>query len=120
MDPNWIITIIVALITAVGGFVSGIAAFRKTNRDDRQALIDQLQEERAATQLQLKQEREEYTAQLSAERQVIREEREAYTSRLDQMWADKAASREHVAELRDHIWQRKPPPPPGPPPRYIH
>jgi flagellar biosynthesis GTPase FlhF len=124
---EWIITLVVAVITAGGGFIGGIAAMRKAAADERtardmerQAFIDQVQEERDAAHQLLHQEREEYASQLAAERKLIREEREAYTSRLDTMWTDKAASREHVAELRDHIWQRKPPPPPEPPPGYIH
>jgi uncharacterized protein YlxW (UPF0749 family) len=124
---EWIVPIAVAIVTGIGGFIGGIAAMRKTAADERtardaerQAFIDQVQEERDAANQLLHQEREEYASQLAAERKLIREEREAYTSRLDTMWTDKAASREHVAELRDHIWQRKPPPPPEPPPGYIH
>ena len=131
MDSNLFVPITVAIITAVGGivagFIAGVAAMRKTAADERtardlerQAFIDQVQEERDAAHQLLHQEREEYAAQLAAERKELREERTAYTSRLDTMWADKAASREHVAELRDHIWQRKDPPPPEPPPGYIH
>ncbi len=124
---EWIVPIVVAIVTGVGGFIGGIAAMRKTAADertardaDRQAFIDQVQRERDAAYALLHQERQEYASQLAAERKVIREEREAYTSRLDTMWADKAASRDHVAALRDHIWQRKDPPPPEPPPGYIH
>lgn len=124
---TWIIPIVVAVIGAVGGFIGGVAAMRKTAADERtsrdlerQAFIDQVQEERDAAHALLHQEREEYATQLAAERRELRDERTAYTSRLDTMWVDKAASREHVAALRDHIWQRKDPPPPDPPTGYIH
>lgn len=120
MDLNLIATIASSLITGIVGFFTALVVFRKNNRDDRQALIDQLQEERDATQQQLREEREEFARQLAAEREVAREERREYTKRLDQMWADKAASREHVNALRDHIWSRLEPPPPDPPQGYIH
>jgi|GEM_PF-3730633 len=127
MDSSWIIAVVVAVIGAAGGFIGGIAAMRKTASDERtdrdverQAFIDQVQEERDAAHRMLKSEREEYTLQLAGERQTQREERDAYTSRLDSMWTDKAASREHVNQLRDHIWTRRDPPPPDPPAGYIH
>lgn len=127
MDTSLIIAIVGAVGGIVAGFIAGVAAMRKTAADERtsrdlerQAFIDQVQEERDAAHALLHQERQEYSAQLAAERKELRDEREAYTSRLDTMWVDKAASREHVAALRDHIWQRKDPPPPEPPPGYIH
>lgn len=120
MDPTWIATIVSSIITGGVGFGGAIMLFKKNSGDDRQALIDQLQEERDVTQRQLREERQEFAKQLVEERAAAQEERLAYTARLDQMWADKAASREHVAALRDHIWSRQAPPPPDPPPGYIH
>lgn len=112
--PEWLTQILPFLAAAVGGgtlgaLVTGIVTAKRDTRADRDALVDQLQEERKT-----------YVEQLSKERAEQAAEREAYTKRLDQMWADKAMSREHVAALRDHIWQRKPPPPPEPPAGYIH
>lgn len=105
--PVWL-TIVIGLIAVSGGYATALVTSRKAHSDDRQTLIDQLQEERKT-----------YVDQLGAERAEQKAEREAYTKRLDAMWTDKAASREHVAALRDHIWQRKDPPPPEPPAGYI-
>ncbi|WP_449277986.1 hypothetical protein [Leucobacter sp. GX24907] len=90
-----------ALITGVVGLTVGALTARGKRREDTQTLIDQLQEERSA-----------YVEQL-------REERAAGDTRLDRMWVDKAASRQHVADLRSHINQGLGPPPPGPPAGYI-
>lgn len=106
--PDWLVNVIVAIIAVSGGYVTAWGASRRSHRDDRQMLIDQLQEERKT-----------YVDQLGKERAEQAAERVAYTRRLDAMWTDKAASREHVAALRDHIWQRKDPPPPDPPAGYI-
>lgn len=99
--PVWA-AIIVAVVAASGGVLGAWAVFAKSARDDRQLLIDQLQEERNATESRAAQDRAAFTAQ------------------VDRLWTDKAASREHVNALRDHIWQRKPPPPPEPGEGYIH
>jgi predicted house-cleaning noncanonical NTP pyrophosphatase (MazG superfamily) len=94
-------TMLVAIISASGGVIVGWLTLRAKNKDDKQSLIDQLQEERNTYVSQLEKERADYMA------------------RIDRFWADKAYSREHVAELRDHIWQRNDPPPPKPPTGYI-
>ncbi|WP_350347273.1 hypothetical protein ABIQ69_11590 [Agromyces sp. G08B096] len=118
--PEWLITVVVAVIAAAGGWGSAFLQSRAKSRDDRQALIDQLQEERNYADEQRRLEREAFSIELAKEREQIAAERVEYTTRLDRMWADKAASRAHVAQLNDHIWQRKPPPPPEPPAGYIH
>lgn len=100
LEVDWS-TVITASITAVGGILVGVLTARGKRREDTQVLIDQLQEERAT-----------YVEQL-------REERAAGDARLSRMWTDKAAFRQHVAELRAHIYQGSPPPPPVPPPGYI-
>lgn len=109
--PDWIIPVIVALLSGglLGTLATSLVTERRNKREDRDSLIDQLQEERKS-----------FVDQLIAERAQQNADRVAYTERLDKMWADKAASREHVAALRDHIWQRKDPPPPEPPAGYIH
>lgn len=99
-DTDWG-TVLVALISATGGAVVALIAARGKRREDTQTLIDQLQEERKA-----------YA-------EMLREERAVADARLDRMWADKAASRQHVADLRAHINRGDPPPPPTPPEGYI-
>jgi len=93
--------VLAAAITAVGGITVGFFAASGKRREDKQALIDQLQEER-----------DQYAA-------LLREERAAGDARLSRMWTDKAASRQHIAELRAHIYSGSPPPPPDPPRGYI-
>lgn len=105
--PVWL-TVVIGLIAVSGGYATAWVSSRKSHNDDRQTLIDQLQEERKT-----------YVDQLGKERAEQKADREAYTKRLDAMWTDKAASREHVNALRDHIWQRRDPPPPEPPVGYI-
>lgn len=99
--PEWVVAVAVALISASGGWLSATFAARQAQAQATQALIDQIQEERTVA-----------VKQADAERQM-------YSEKLDKMWADKAASREHVAALREHIWQRNDPPPPPPPAGYI-
>lgn len=108
--PEWV-ALIVALLGGggIGALATALVTARRNKREDRDALIDQLQEERKSFVEELKKEREAFAA-----------ERAELLDRLDKMWADKAASREHVNALRDHIWQRKDPPPPDPPAGYIH
>lgn len=93
--------VLVASITAIGGIVVGVLTARGKRREDTQVLIDQIQEER-----------DQYAT-------LLREERAAGDARLDRMWTDKARSRQHVAELRAHIYRGDPPPPPAPPTGYI-
>lgn len=108
MQPE-LITALGTLVGAVGGILATWAVARKTAREDTQALIDQLQEERTA-----------FVEQLEKERAGMREDRVSYESKIDALWTDKAASRQYVGALTDHIWQRKDPPPPEPPAGYIH
>lgn len=89
------------LISAAGGAFGAFLLARGKRREDTQTLVDQLQEERV-----------QYVG-------LLREEREMNERRLDRMWDDKAASRQHVAELRAHIFKGSPPPPPAPPAGYI-
>lgn len=109
--PDWIIPVIVAMLGGggVGSLATLLITARRDKREDRDSLIDQLQEERKS-----------FVEELGKERTAFAAERTELLTRLDKMWADKAASREHVNALRDHIWQRKDPPPPEPPAGYIH
>lgn len=97
---NWG-TVVTALIGASGGAFAALNRARGKRRDDMQVFIDQLQEER-----------NQYA-------ELLREERGAGEARMDRMWADKAASREYVAQLRAHIHRGDAPPPPGAPDGYI-
>lgn len=94
-------TVLTALLGASGGAFAALNRARGRRRDDMQAFIDQLQEER-----------DQYA-------DLLREERRADQVRMDRMWADKAASREYIAQLRAHIHRGDPPPPPGAPDGYI-
>ncbi|MGB3414032.1 MAG: hypothetical protein WBA28_04890 [Microbacteriaceae bacterium] len=91
-----------AIIGAIGGWLSTLLTMRGKAKDQQLLLINELQEER------------------NTWKEALDKERAMYSSKLDRMWADKSASRDHVAALRDHIWQRKPPPPPVAPDHYIH
>lgn len=118
---EWV-AVLVALVGGggLGALATALVTARKNKREDRDALIDQLQEERESSNAQLQEERRSFVAELAKEREAFAVERTELLGRLDKMWDDKAASREHVAALRDHIWQRKDPPPPDPPAGYIH
>lgn len=94
-------TVLVALIGLVGVVTAALLTARGNHRTDMQAFIDQVQEER------------------NTYAQQLREERAANSDRLDALWADKAMSREYVAQLRAHIHQGSPPPPPPAPDGYI-
>lgn len=118
MDP--LVVGIVSSIAGAGvGAFSSWLSFRSKAKVDTQTLIDQLQEERNAEREERRREREEFARQLAAEREQIAAERAEHAARADRFWADKAASRTHVAQLERHIWDQKPPPPPTPPTGYI-
>lgn len=108
MIPPEFVTALSALLGAVGGILGTWAVARKSAREDTQALIDQLQEERAA-----------FVSQLEREREETRTKHAAYEDRIDAFWGDKLASRRYVGALVDHIYQRREPPPPDPPAGYI-
>ncbi len=122
LEIDWSI-VLTALIGAAGGAVVALIGARERRHETAKTLLAQQDRERrdraaqqeAATQTlidQIQEERDAYAQQL-------REERAAGDARLDKMWADKAASRQHVAQLRAHIYRGDPPPPPEPPVGYI-
>ena len=117
--PDWLITIAVAIIAATGGWATAFVAVRRGARDDRNALIDQLQEERDHSDEQRRLERAAFAEELTAERAQITAERREHRDIVDRFMSDKAASREYVNRLKDAIWQRHDPPPPEPPVGYI-
>lgn len=90
-----------ALLGAVGGTVATFFTQKSKSRDQLLAFIETIKDDRQT-----------YVEQLEKERAM-------YSSKLDRLWRDKRASRNHVAQLEDHIWQRKPPPPPPPPEDYV-
>ncbi|MCC2030630.1 hypothetical protein [Microbacterium allomyrinae] len=99
--PEWMQILLTGTGSAAAAFIAAWALLRKGAWDDRQAWFNQIQEERDAA---------DRRAEVSVE---------AFNAQADRFWADKAASRNHVGALTDHIWQRKPPPPPEPPAGYI-
>jgi hypothetical protein len=113
------VNVLIAAIAASGGFFAAYAALRKSQRDDRQLLIDQIQEERNWQAAERRKEREEFAAELLKEREQIAAERAAAEIAADRYWSDKAKSREYVAMLRAHINNRQPPPPPHAPAGYL-
>lgn len=119
IDPAVIIGAIAAIVGAIGGGFGAWLAFRSKAKDDKQTLIDQLQEERNSEREERRREREEFASQLAAERAQMAEERAENSARLDKMWADKSASRAYIGSLERHIWDQSPPPPPTPPLGYI-
>ncbi|HWU46148.1 MAG TPA: hypothetical protein VN133_05265 [Humibacter sp.] len=119
VDPTVLVGAAAAVIGAVGGVFTAWVAMRGKQRDDRQMLIDQLQEERNAEREERRKEREEFATQLASERAEIAAERVEHSERLDKMWADKSASRAYIGSLEQHIWQHREPPPPTPPVGYI-
>jgi uncharacterized protein HemX len=114
-----LLTIAVAVIGATGGWATAFIQGRAKAKDERQVLIDQIQEERNYQTEQRRLEREQFAAELKAEREQLAAERRENGERIDRFWADKAASREYVNRLQHHIWNRLDPPPPEPPAGYI-
>lgn len=119
LDRNTAVTIAVALIGATGGWATAFIQGRSKAKDERQVLIDQIQEERDYQTEQRRLEREQFAAELKAEREQLAAERKENGERIDRFWADKAASREYVSRLQHHIWNKLDPPPPEPPAGYI-
>lgn len=113
----WVFLGVLATASATWG--AAYFTLRAKAQEDKQALIDQLQEERNEERNERRREREEFAAQLAAERAEIAAERAVNSERIDRFWADKAASRTYVAQLEHHIWAQKEPPPPTPPDGYI-
>ena len=108
--PEWITSgvWVAPALTLAAALIGYYVAGWKNKKDFQLALIDQMQEER------------KYTADLlNTERTERRAEVATLNGRVDSLLADKAASREYVAILKDHIWRRQEPPPPEPPPGYL-
>lgn len=115
----WMVNILIAAIAASGGFSAAYVALRKSQRDDRQLLIDQIQEERNWQADERRREREEFREELETERAQITAERETAALAADRYWNDKAHSRAYVAMLRAQIINRQDPPPVEPPAGYM-
>ena len=122
MDPTVTYVLIplgVAVVAASGAWLTTLVSLRGKARDDRQLLIDQLQEERNWQAEERRKERVEFAEELRAERAQIAAERDLARRESDRFWADKASSRVYVGMLRAHINAVLPPPPPNPPEGYI-
>lgn len=115
---NWT-PIITAVLSLAAGVFGTLVASRNKRREDVDATHKQHREDRQAWFDQLQEERNTYAQQLREEREANRIERAENAARIDRMYEDKAASREHVAQLRAHIHAGNPPPPPAPPKGYI-
>lgn len=109
----------VGIIVGVLGFAGGVWGFlsaRAQNRHEKELAAEQAKREaeqaRRADAMQLVDQLQEELGRRDRQHEQLME-------RIDRMWADKAASRNYVGALRDHIWARNDPPPPEPPENYI-
>lgn len=89
--------LLTALISAAAGVAGAMFVFMAKQKEDKELLIDQLQEER----------------------NLLRDQLAAQRIEDDKRFRDKALSRQHVADLRRQINTGAPPPPVLPPPGYI-
>lgn len=89
-----LVQVLTPIVTIVVGVSGSWVLLRTKGRDAQQMLIDQVQEERDV-----------YHRALVAER-------DRNEARLDRLYAEKQDDRDHINELKDHIWQRREPPPP--------
>ena len=96
--PEWLIALVVAVVGAsgvwLGNILSNRTASKALTQNGENNLIDQLQEE-------LRTYRED-----AGHRATIQE------GRLTALENNSNGYREHIYELRSHIWDGKPPPPP--------
>lgn len=90
-------TLVTLLLACIPSTLTGIIAYLAGSSRRKHDMIDQLQEERTVREGQVA----------------------ALQTRIDAFYTDKHASRQYVAALLDHIWQRQQPPPPDPPSGYI-
>ncbi|RZU61730.1 hypothetical protein [Zhihengliuella halotolerans] len=74
----------------------------------REKLIEELRSDRAHLDQQLAAQRREHNDQI-----------DKLNNRVTGFYADKHASRRHIAQLEKHIWDGKAPPPPSPPDGYV-
>ncbi|MCW1250691.1 hypothetical protein ODZ83_11010 [Acaricomes phytoseiuli] len=96
MIGDWDEDIILGVLAALGGVFSALLGFLTGKSRQRFDLIDQVQEERDIRVAE-----------------IDRLER-----KVDELYADKHASRLYVGALIDHILHRRDPPPPDPPEHY--
>lgn len=114
-----IVTIIVAIIAASGAWVTARMTGRARQSELRHQVDKQRAADREAEAEQRRIERQTFVQQLREERDHAAARSDKLNLALDRMWADKAASREHVAALRRQIWEGGTPPPVMPPAGYI-
>lgn len=114
-----VVTIVVAIIALVGTWVTARITGRGKEKEARVARDKAVADERTAEAEQRRLERQEFVQQLREERDAANERTDKLNIVIDRMWADKAASREHVAALRAQVWAGGTPPPVEPPEGYI-
>lgn len=115
IDP----TVTTVLQLAGGGGVGALSAwlvFRAKSKDDKQTLIDQLQEERNHVTEQRRLDRDEFKQELIEERKTYVEqldkEREKHDQRTARLLLERDEDHEYITDLQLHIAAGSPPPPP--------
>lgn len=118
-QPEHIVTIIGGLLLLLGTWLTARATAKSRAAEVRHAEDKARMEARQAEDAQRHLERQAFLEQLQEERDASNRKVEVFSDRIDMMWRDKAASREHVAALRRQIWEGGAPPPVSPPEGYI-
>lgn len=120
VDPSTIIASVAVGVPALAGtwftarysYRSKVAEVAQAREEERAVAEARQAEQRNAERLT-------FVQQLQAERDAAHERAEKKDAQIDDMWRDKAASREYVAQLRAQVWSRDDPPPVSPPAGYI-
>lgn len=109
--PEWLSPVLVlgGVVAGVIGTIIGHRVNQKKNKADLQlSITNQIVAERDRLDTKLKDQATAHSTEMVK-----------LNDRINAFYTDKAASRDYVAQLKDHIWQRQEPPPPAPPPGYI-
>lgn len=118
-EAQHIVTIVGGILALVGTWLTARATLRARQAEVRQAEEKARTEAKQAEEVQRHLERQAFVDQLQEERDASSKKVELFSEKIDTMWRDKAASREHVAALRRQIWDGGNPPPVDPPAGYI-
>lgn len=118
-EPQHIVTIIGGVLLLIGTWLTARATQKSRAAEVRHAADKATSEARRAEDAQRHLERQAFIEQLQEERDVSSAKVEVFSDKIDAMWRDKSASREYVAALRRQIWNGDKPPPIDPPAAYI-
>lgn len=118
-EPGHIVTIAGAILALIGTWLTARATAKARAAEVRHAEDKARMEARQAEDAQRHLERQAFTEQLQEERNAANDKLQKALDKLDAMWRDKSASREHVAALRRQVWEGGAPPPVSPPAGYI-